>query len=29
MVKIEASVMIDRPIEEVWRFITDISKVPK
>jgi uncharacterized protein YndB with AHSA1/START domain len=29
MAKIEESVLIDRPIEEVWRFITDISKVPK
>ena len=28
MVKIEASVMIDRPIEEVWKFITDLSKIP-
>ena len=29
MAKIEESVLIDRPIEEVWRFITDMSKVPK
>jgi uncharacterized protein YndB with AHSA1/START domain len=29
MVKVEASVMIDRPIEEVWKLITDMSKVPK
>jgi uncharacterized protein YndB with AHSA1/START domain len=28
MVKVEASVMIDRPVEEVWEFITDPSKVP-
>jgi uncharacterized protein YndB with AHSA1/START domain len=28
-VKFEASVMIDRPIEEVWKFITDLSKLPK
>jgi uncharacterized protein YndB with AHSA1/START domain len=29
MVKVEASVIIDRPIEEVWKFITDLSKYPK
>jgi uncharacterized protein YndB with AHSA1/START domain len=29
MVKIEASVIIDHPIEEVWKFITDLSKYPK
>jgi len=29
MAKIEASVIIDRPIEEVWTFISDISKIPK
>ena len=29
MAKIVASVMIDRPIEEVWKFITDLSKFPK
>jgi uncharacterized protein YndB with AHSA1/START domain len=28
MVKAEASVMIDRPVEEVWKFIIDLSKVP-
>jgi uncharacterized protein YndB with AHSA1/START domain len=28
MSKFEASVMIDRPVEEVWRFITDLSKLP-
>jgi len=25
MAKIEASVMIDRPVEEVWKFISDLS----
>jgi len=29
MVKIEESVMINRPLDEVWKFISDISKVPK
>jgi uncharacterized protein YndB with AHSA1/START domain len=29
MAKIEASVVIDRPVEEVWNFITDLSKTPK
>jgi uncharacterized protein YndB with AHSA1/START domain len=29
MVKIEESVMIDRPVEEVWKFVTDLSKLPK
>jgi hypothetical protein len=29
MTKIEASVMIDRPVEEVWKFITDLSLSPK
>ena len=29
MVKIEESVIIDRPVEEVWKFITDLSKFPK
>jgi uncharacterized protein YndB with AHSA1/START domain len=29
MAKIEASVMIDRPVEEVWKFVTDLSKLPK
>ena len=28
MVNVEASVMINRPIEEVWKFIMDLSKVP-
>ena len=28
MVNVEVSVMIDRPVEEVWKFITDLSKVP-
>jgi len=27
MVNVEASVMIDRPVEEVWKFIMDLSKV--
>jgi uncharacterized protein YndB with AHSA1/START domain len=27
-VKVEESVMINRPVEEVWKFITDPSKVP-
>ena len=27
MVNVEASVMIDRPVEEVWKFINDLSKV--
>ena len=25
MTKIEASMIIDRPVEEVWRFVTDVS----
>ncbi|MGD0804292.1 MAG: SRPBCC family protein [Candidatus Bathyarchaeia archaeon] len=29
MVKVEESVMIDRPVEEVWKFIADLSNVPK
>jgi len=29
MAKIEESVMIDRPVEEVWKLTTDLSKVPK
>jgi uncharacterized protein YndB with AHSA1/START domain len=29
MVKTEASVMIDRPVEEVWKFISDISNPKK
>jgi uncharacterized protein YndB with AHSA1/START domain len=29
MAKYEASVMIDRPVEEVWKFVTDLSKLPK
>jgi len=29
MVKIEASVMIDRPIEEVWKFAIDWAKGPQ
>jgi uncharacterized protein YndB with AHSA1/START domain len=29
MAKFEASVMIDRPVEEVWKFVTDLSKLPK
>jgi carbon monoxide dehydrogenase subunit G len=29
MVKIEGSVMIDRPVEEVWKFITDLSNMSK
>ena len=29
MVKFEMSVMIDHPIEEVWKFLTDLSNVPK
>jgi len=29
MTKIEASVMIDRPIEQVWNFISDYSNYPK
>jgi len=29
MAKLEASVMIDRPVEEVWKFMTDLSKLPK
>jgi uncharacterized membrane protein len=28
MVNVEVSVMIDRPAEEVWKFINDLSKVP-
>jgi uncharacterized protein YndB with AHSA1/START domain len=28
MVNVEASVMIDRPVEEVWKFIMDLSKTP-
>jgi uncharacterized protein YndB with AHSA1/START domain len=27
--KIEESVMIDRPVEDVWKFVTDLSKLPK
>jgi len=29
MGKIEVSVMIDCPIEEVWKFLIDLSNVPK
>ena len=29
MTKIEASVMIDRPAEVVWKFVTDYSNFPK
>ena len=29
MVKVEVSVMIDRPAEEVWTFMSDLSNVPK
>jgi uncharacterized protein YndB with AHSA1/START domain len=29
MAKFEASVMIDRPVEEVWKFVNDLSKLPK
>ena len=27
--KIEASTTIDRPVEEVWKFVTDLSNMPK
>jgi uncharacterized protein YndB with AHSA1/START domain len=29
MAKWEASTAIDRPVEEVWKFITDLSKLPR
>jgi uncharacterized membrane protein len=29
MAKIEESVIIDSPIEEVWKFLIDLSNVPK
>jgi uncharacterized protein YndB with AHSA1/START domain len=29
LVKIEASVIIDRPVEVVWKFMTDWSNAPK
>ena len=29
MAKIEESVIIDRPVEDVWKVVTDLSKVPK
>jgi uncharacterized protein YndB with AHSA1/START domain len=29
MAKIEASVVIDRPVEEVWKFVSDWSTYPK
>lgn len=29
MAKIEASVVVDRPVEEVWRFMSDFSNTPK
>jgi uncharacterized protein YndB with AHSA1/START domain len=29
MAKIVASVVIDRPVEEVWKFVMDLSKLPK
>ena len=29
MDKTEASVIIDRPVEEVWKFIMDLSKLPE
>jgi uncharacterized protein YndB with AHSA1/START domain len=29
MVKIEASTTVDRPVDEVWKFVTDLSNSPK
>jgi uncharacterized protein YndB with AHSA1/START domain len=29
MVKFEASAMVDRPVEDVWKFITDYANYPK
>ncbi len=29
MVEIEAGTMIDRPVEEVWKFMTDFTNFPK
>jgi len=29
MAKWETSVIIDRPVEEVWKFVTDLSKLPE
>jgi uncharacterized protein YndB with AHSA1/START domain len=29
MAKFEASVLIDRPVEEVWKFMVDMSNGPK
>ena len=29
MARFETSVTIDRPVEEVWKFITDLSNMPK
>jgi len=29
MTRWQESVMIDRPVEEVWKFVTDLSKLPK
>jgi uncharacterized membrane protein len=29
MAKIEASVVIDRPVEDVWKFMSDMSNDPK
>jgi len=29
MTKIEASVLVDRPVEEVWRFVNDFPNAPK
>jgi len=29
MAKIEASATVDRPVEDVWKFVTDLSSMPK
>ena len=29
MIKIEHSVVVDRPVEEVFAYATDVSKVPE
>ena len=29
MAKIEANVIIDRPVEDVWSFMLDVSSLPK
>lgn len=29
MAKIEASIVVDRPVEEVWRFVIDFPNAPK